>query len=181
MSLQTDYAPHDPENIEEAWEAVRLYARDAILATWDGCHKVYLAMDDEQARRFRNSDYADHLTEEDDEDISIIEAVEEWWEMSCSLRFVSAVWTTRPDPNDGYVHLISQFAEEGDEDDDDLDDLLHSDEPERCAVCGQPDEECMSATDGCVRCLACGVLQRHAVGELPACPLCNTPWDDDGQ
>jgi hypothetical protein len=37
--------------------------------------------------------------------------VQEWYEDSCSLRFIQAVSTNDTDPNLGFESLISQFDE----------------------------------------------------------------------
>lgn len=120
---QSDYAPHDSDNLDAGWTAVREYLNDAILIAYDGCHKIYLAMDEAEADFFRK-----HYQPTDDLDnggviegkapAELYEDLCEWWDASCSLRFVSAVWHIDEDPNDGFVHLISQGAGWQDEDDD---------------------------------------------------------------
>jgi hypothetical protein len=126
MKTQTQYEPHNADNLQEGWDAVHEYAKDALLAAWDGCHKIYLAMDEAEAEWFRIN-YAEHIVECDDD---IVDTVEGWWDESCSLRFVNAVWRNESDPNAGFVSLISQFADDDDADDDDFDDLWHDDEDE---------------------------------------------------
>ena len=105
--MQT-YKQHDPNNLTEGWEAVKTYAKDAKLIAYDGCHKIYLAMDDESADDFRD-DY-DCIFEKLSPK-SFYEIVKEWYEDSCGLRFVNAVWDKPENPNDGFVTLIAQFAE----------------------------------------------------------------------
>lgn len=100
--------------MSERWDLVRDALPTARLVAWDGCHKIYLAMDDEQADWFRGSGYT-CLVEASPEEM--FDAVVEWFEDSCGLRFVSAVRTTVPDPNEGYDDLIPQFADE-DEDEE---------------------------------------------------------------
>jgi hypothetical protein len=71
-------------------------------------------MDEQEAQWFRDrEDYAMNLVEHSD---GIVEAVKRWWDESCGLRFVNAVWHNQSDPNAGYVSLISQWA--GQEDDE---------------------------------------------------------------
>jgi len=119
MKTQTQYEPHNADDLEQGWDAVHEYAEDALLAAWDGCHKIYLAMDEAEAAWFRVN-YAEHIAEANDYELADI--VKEWWDESCSLRFVNAVWRNESDPNAGFVSLISQFAE---------------DEDEECSVCGE--------------------------------------------
>jgi hypothetical protein len=120
VKTQYEYARHNADNLEEGWDAVSTYADDAILATWDGCHKIYLAMDEQEAQWFRDrEDYAMNLVEHSD---GIVEAVKRWWDESCGLRFVNAVWRNQSDPNAGYVSLISQWAGEEDDEEEEEED-----------------------------------------------------------
>jgi len=124
--LQSDYAPHNQDDLAEGWDAVEEYINEAALIAFDGCHKIYLAMDQEEAEWF-SKNYNGHgctdrnFTGSPEE---MLKMVREWWDESCSLRFVNAVWHNEDDPNAGFVSLISQMAEvEVDEDaSDDEDD-----------------------------------------------------------
>ena len=106
MTTQLNYFAHNANNLEEGWDAVSEYAKNALLACWDGCHKIYLAMDEEEASWFREN-YSEYLVEAPN---NLVDAITDWWEESCSLKFVSAVWHNEEDPNDGFVSLISQSA-----------------------------------------------------------------------
>ncbi len=97
---------HDPLSQLEGMSAAEEYLEDAILVAFDGCHKIYLAMDEEQAQFFR-AEYP-HVVERDYE--SMNEAIINWYEDSCSLRFINAVYTDELDPNAGFISLIEQFA-----------------------------------------------------------------------
>lgn len=111
------YTEHNSDNLEEGWEAVHEYAQDAILIAWDECHKIYLAMDEEEAQFFREN-YQPAVVE-GASPAEMIDTINEWWDMSCSLRFVSAVWRNNDDPNAGFVSLISQFADEEEDEEED--------------------------------------------------------------
>lgn len=102
----------------ELFDSVREYCENAVLVATDGCHKIYLAMDDEQADWFREN--YEHIVEGTPEEMLI--TVIGWYENSCFLRFVNAVETNHADPNAGYTSLIPQFAEDKDDDEDDEDD-----------------------------------------------------------
>jgi hypothetical protein len=121
MKTQTQYQPHNADDLGEGWDAVAEYAEYAHLAAFDGCHKIYLAMDEEQANWFRanynGTNCDDRTVEVDTEDLATV--VREWWAESCGLRFVNAVFTNVANPNAGYVSLISQCADESDDDDED--------------------------------------------------------------
>lgn len=101
------------KTIEDHWRDVEDSTRDALLISWDSCHKIYLAMDLEQAAWFEK-----HYAGENGEQsfrgtpAEMFEKIQEWWDNSCGLRFVSAVRTDHDSPNDGYMSLIPQFAEE---------------------------------------------------------------------
>ena len=120
---QSDYAPHDSDNLDAGWDAVQEYIKDAVLIAFDGCHKIYLAMDEAEADFFRknyqpvdemdNGKVLEHLTPHE-----LYEELCEWWDGSCSLRFVQAVWHNEEDPNAGFTDLISQGAGWQDEDED---------------------------------------------------------------
>lgn len=120
---QSDYADHNADNLDEGWAAVREYVEDAVLIAFDGCHKIYLAMDEAEADFFRKNYQPTH--EDDDggtlEGVpasELFEMLEQWWDNSCGLRFIQAVWHNEADPNAGFVRLISQFAGYGDEDEE---------------------------------------------------------------
>ena len=106
-------------DMDDYWNDVAVAMESAKLVAFDGCHKIYLAMDDEQTEWFKkNYNGADctdrNFTSSPEE---MLKMVREWWDKSCSLRFVNAVWHNEDDPNAGFVSLISQMAEvEVDED-----------------------------------------------------------------
>jgi len=124
--LQTEFAPHNQDDLVEGWDAVEEYINDAVLIAFDGCHKIYLAMDQEEAQFFRDNYNGEGCSDRNftGSPSEMLEAIHGWWDESCGLRFVSAVWHNEADPNAGFVSLISQMAEdEVDEDaSDDEDD-----------------------------------------------------------
>jgi len=124
--LQTEFAPHNQDDLVEGWDAVEEYINEAVLIAFDGCHKIYLAMDQEEAQFFRDNYNGEGCSDRNftGSPSEMLEAIHGWWDESCGLRFVSAVWHNEADPNAGFVSLISQMAEdEVDEDaSDDEDD-----------------------------------------------------------
>ena len=96
---------------DTTWERVRIALHTAKGIAWDECHKIYVLMDDEQVQKMREYEY-DPLLPVTDPD-KALETLREWYEDSCSLRFISAVKTVEGDPNEGFMDLIAQF--EGDE------------------------------------------------------------------
>jgi len=91
----------------------------AHLVAWDTCHKIYLAMDEEQAEWFRDH-YSPAIVEGTAEEM--LSAVAKWWDDSCFLRFVSAVATSHDDTKDVVTSVIPQFADEGENEDEDEED-----------------------------------------------------------
>lgn len=94
--------------MERLFEKVEDEIYEAQGIAWDGCHKIYLAMDDEQAGWF--ADNYKFFTA--GEPAMMLATVKGWWDRSCGLRFVSAVYTNDDDPNAGFVSLIEQFADD---------------------------------------------------------------------
>jgi hypothetical protein len=90
-----------------------LYEAKAIA--WDTCHKIYVLMDDEQVALMREYGYDPIITKDNADSDEMLALVKEWYEDSCSLRFVSAVETNHENPNAGFTNLISQFEDEDEE------------------------------------------------------------------
>jgi hypothetical protein len=74
---------------------------------WDGCHKIYLNMDIEQTGKMIGYGYSNMIggTAWDKQD-----AVFRWYEDSCSLRFIDAVFTNE-DGTDKFVVVRGQEFE----------------------------------------------------------------------
>ena len=117
---QNSYAPHNADDLAEGWEAVEEYLNEAVLIAFDSCHKIYLAMDQEEAQFFREN--YQPLVVENYSPSELLKTIHGWWDESCSLRFVNAVWHNEDDPNDGFVTLISQMADENENDEDEYED-----------------------------------------------------------
>jgi hypothetical protein len=102
--------------LDEMFDDVREACNSAHLVAFDGCHKIYLAMDETQAQWFR-----DHYngTSCDDRNFTgsaeeMYELVVKWYEESCPLRFINSVETNEENPNLGYTNLVPQGAEDED-------------------------------------------------------------------
>ena len=92
----------------ELWRDVFSVVGDAVLVAWDGCHKIYVALDEGEAQWFRESD--GYQTFDDVDSWEVLMCLADWWEMSCFLRFVSGVRGSG-DGGSEYVTLIGQGAE----------------------------------------------------------------------
>lgn len=82
--------------------------------SWDGCHKLYLNMD--KAQHDKMIEYGYDLTIINSNPYITTPKLEEWYENSCSLRFIDAIFTN-DDNTDKFVTLVPQFYTE-DEDED---------------------------------------------------------------
>lgn len=128
-----------------AWEEVAAVLPYAKVITWDGCHKIYILMDDAQVEEMRSYGYAD----EGEDQFRVVKTPEaslrtlqEWFEESCALRFVNAVKTVEGDPNEGFQQLIAQFEMDEDEDEE-CENCGNSvyDGERICYDCAEPEDE----------------------------------------
>jgi hypothetical protein len=87
-----------------SWKKVEKALPFAKAIAFDDCHKIYLAMDEEQVELFKAYGYKVFMTD----NVAVLEVLHEWWADSCGLRFISAVSTVEGDPNKGFVDLIAQ-------------------------------------------------------------------------
>ena len=94
------------------------YTATAKAIAYDTCHKIYVLMDDEQVALMREYEYEMLFTSDELTPSQMSDKVAEWFENSCSLRFISAVSTNHLDPNEGFIHIVEQFEGQEDEDED---------------------------------------------------------------
>jgi hypothetical protein len=83
---------------------------------FDGCHKIYICMDDEQVSQMRSYGYGDkdtYLITATATPEQLLTVIQGWWDNSCGLRFIEAV-STRGDETDFHT-LIGQGEDEEDE------------------------------------------------------------------
>jgi hypothetical protein len=108
---------------EQAYWDVREYTDEAKGIAFDGCHKVYVLMDDEQMELMGEYGYGEDgsfLVSSDQLDPAEMATVAmTWYKQSCGLRFIQATRTNPTDPNEGFVDIISQFENNDDEEDED--------------------------------------------------------------
>lgn len=101
------------------WNVVEEFLFDAKAIAWDECHKIYVLMDDEQVELMRGYGYDPLITTAQVPEVPVmLQIVKDWFENSCSLKFVSAVATNPADPNAGFTSLIEQGAEWDDEEEE---------------------------------------------------------------
>ncbi len=96
---------------------------DAKAIAWDTCHKIYVLMDDQEVAKMREYGYGDEndpdslITKEQMSSTEMLATVKDWFNRSCSLRFINAVSTVPEgtDPNEGFEVLMGQFDDEDDD------------------------------------------------------------------
>ena len=85
----------------------------ASLVAFDGCHKIYIAMDDAEARWYTDNEWTTSTGTAD----QMLDKVCEWYEDSCSLRFVDATSTsetsTESEHFSDFYRVIPQGARAG--------------------------------------------------------------------
>lgn len=87
---------------------------ETFSLSWDGCHKLYLNMDVQQHNKMMGYGY--DLTILNRDPSITMQKLEEWYEDSCSLRFIDAVFTQ--DYNtDKFITVVPQSWEDEEEDD----------------------------------------------------------------
>lgn len=112
-------------DMDAKWADVEDALSVAVSIAWDGCHKIYLQLDERQHQVMVEFGY-DPLRVDDLGINLAFEAVQGWYETSCSLRFINAVRTVDGNPNDEFITLISQFEDH--EDDEEFEDEDDDDE-----------------------------------------------------
>jgi hypothetical protein len=80
-----------------------LYQADSV--SFDGCHKIYLNMDAKQTEKMVGYGYDKTIS---DTPAAMKDLVFSWYEDSCSLRFIDAVFTD-DDETDKFITVIGQF------------------------------------------------------------------------
>lgn len=80
---------------------------DAHSIAFDGCHKIYVVLDEEQTEQMREYGYENiWLVLDPDEALEILRG---WYEASCPLRFIQSVKS--PGENGDFENLIKQCGE----------------------------------------------------------------------
>jgi hypothetical protein len=117
MNNMTDLKELTPH--EELWFTdVKDALNKAKLISWDGCHKIYVAMDDHEAQWFfENYAYSLMATPEE-----MYTTIRDWWNKSCGLRFISSVRYDADNPNNGFTTLVPQFVDAVRDDEDEEED-----------------------------------------------------------
>ena len=96
-----------PEQLRD----IKRFTAIANSIAWEGCHKIYILLDENQTALMREYGYDCIVTKDQATADEMTDLVVEWYNDSCGLRFVSAVITAE-DRNDGFITVIGQFEDE---------------------------------------------------------------------
>lgn len=132
------------QTLEDKWYEVQEAVTDAKGIAFDGCHKIYVLLDNEQVHLMAGYGYGEDgsflFTKQHLNEAEMLNTLKGWYEKSCALKFVEAVVTVQEgqDPNEGFSDLIEQGFEEEDEDED------------LCVNCGFSDASFNGYCDTCL-------------------------------
>ena len=108
------------DTMDKTWGEVLLTLGDAVAITWDTCHKIYVVMDEAQVEKMISYGYDPIIRKDTTTTREMLATLQDWFEQSCELKFISTVATVKGDPNEGFDNLIPQgyFDYNEDEDED---------------------------------------------------------------
>lgn len=110
--------------LEDLWFETSQALEDAKGIAFDGCHKIYVLLDDEQVHLMAGYGYGEDssflFTKQNLNEQEMLNTLKGWYEKSCALKFVESVKTVgaEQDPNEGFSNLIPQGFEEETDDED---------------------------------------------------------------
>jgi len=118
-------------SIVDKFSEIEEYLSEAKGIAWDGCHKIYILMDDQEVAKMREYEYDPLLTTEHNTPAEMFVSVLRWYRESCGLRFIQVTSTTE-DGTDFYS-LVPQFFdyEEFDDEEEIEDDDSEEDEDDK--------------------------------------------------
>ena len=139
---------------DEKIQLIKDYTAEARGIAFDGCHKIYILMDNYQVELMREYGYDPLISADEMNHLDMTDKVIRWYEDSCGLRFITAVSTNKDDRTDGFESIIEQFEDE--------------DEDELCTSCGSDTEYSIGL---CYEC--------YENGDQPCCEQCFSDTDVD--
>lgn len=98
-----------------SWVEVEEALPSADSIAFDGCHKIYVLLDPGQTEWMLANGYRENiaggswLIRSDEMDVAaMLTQLHDWFDASCSLRFINSVRSVPSDPNTGFTSLIPQ-------------------------------------------------------------------------
>lgn len=113
------------DTFETYWK-VREYTDEAKGIAYDTCHKIYILMDQEQVNLMREYGYGDEndpdslITSDQLDPAEMATVAVRWFEDSCGLKFINAVYSDKSLGHEGFVDIVAQFEINEDDEDEDL-------------------------------------------------------------
>lgn len=96
------------DDVEEALDTTKAIA-------FEGCHKIYMLLDDQQVEQMRGYGYGEDgsflITNKEMNKAEMFSLLKTWYEKSCGLKFIESVETNEEDPNLGFTNIIPQGYE----------------------------------------------------------------------
>ena len=80
---------------------------EADSIAWDGCHKVYILMDEKQTQQMIDYEYDYLIKAKDSNPYDMSDTVGNWYNHSCYLRFIDVVYTDE-NGEDEFYPLVAQ-------------------------------------------------------------------------
>jgi len=100
---------------QKYWDKVEVMCEVAKGIAFDTCHKIYVLLDDAQMDQMKEYGYDPLISSDAMKPSEMVKTLRDWYSSSCGLRFISGVRTVEGDPNEGFIDLIPQGADEDDE------------------------------------------------------------------
>jgi hypothetical protein len=159
------------KTFEQVWSEVEAELSEAKGISFDGCHKIYILMDDQQVKQSAEWGYGKDgsflVTDLDaDEMLALIKI---WYNDSCGLKFVQSVTTVDGlTPESVFDSIIPQGYED-----------------EFCDLCGEIGADYDGTCDDCREdeqdeCESCGTLvENGALDSNFQCEDCAEDEDED--
>ena len=158
---------------DEVWSDVKAELSEAKGIAFDGCHKIYILMDNAQVHEmakygygFDEGSFLFTTTSLNPEEM--LTTIKKWYEGSCGLKFVQTVTTVEGEPNSGFDSIIPQGYED-----------------EFCTLCGEIGADYDGTCDDCREdeqdeCESCGTLvENGALDSNFECEDCAEDEDED--
>ena len=79
---------------------------EAHSIAWDGCHKIYILMDEEQTNKVISYEYEHVIQASYTNPYDLYNYVVDWYGLSCNLKFIDVVYTE--DGADEFYPLVAQ-------------------------------------------------------------------------
>lgn len=100
------------KKFEDVWEDVEETLESAKGIAFEGCHKIYVLMDDKQMELMKSYGYGEEgtflMSSDGKTATELLWVLKAWYAQSCALKFIEAVETDEENPNAGFTGLIPQ-------------------------------------------------------------------------